>query len=162
MTKSLTHWVQVMHICVIKLTIIGSDNGLSPGRHQAIIWTNDGILLTGTLGTNFNEILIEIHTFPLKNPFENVVWKMASILSQPQCVKADPGHSITDMDCLGSALRWQTYSVCDLKYSQRLPFELFEFEDPAGQLNVVVIYFNDIEKTVSTSFNSHAGYFKIR
>ena len=31
-------------ICVGKLTIIGSDNGLSPGRHQAIIWTNVGIL----------------------------------------------------------------------------------------------------------------------
>ena len=54
------------HICVGKLTIIGSDNGLSPGRRQAIIWTNDGILLIGPLGTNFSEILIEIHTFSLK------------------------------------------------------------------------------------------------
>ena len=27
------------------LTIIRSDNGLSPSRHQAIIWTNAGILL---------------------------------------------------------------------------------------------------------------------
>ena len=27
-------------ICVSKLTIIISDNGLSPGRRQAIIWTN--------------------------------------------------------------------------------------------------------------------------
>ena len=45
-----------------KLTIIGSDNGLSPGRRQAIIWTNAGtcILLIGPLGTNFSEILIEI------------------------------------------------------------------------------------------------------
>ena len=34
-----------MHICVDKLTIIGSDNGLSPGRRQAIIWTSVGILL---------------------------------------------------------------------------------------------------------------------
>ena len=41
----LTHWGRVTHICVGKLTIIGSDNGLSPGRHQAIIWTNTGILL---------------------------------------------------------------------------------------------------------------------
>ena len=38
----LTHWGQVTHICVSKLTIIGSDNGLSPGQRQAIIWTNDG------------------------------------------------------------------------------------------------------------------------
>ena len=56
----LTHWGRVTHICVSKLNIIGSDNGLSPGRRQAIIWTNDGILLIAPLGTNFSEILIEI------------------------------------------------------------------------------------------------------
>ena len=59
----LTHWGQMTHICVSKLTIIGSDNGSSPGQCQAIIWTNAGILLTGPLGTNFSEILIEIYTF---------------------------------------------------------------------------------------------------
>ena len=59
----LTHWGQVTHICISKLTIIGSDNGLSPGRRQAIIWTNAWILLIWHLGTNFSEILIEIHTF---------------------------------------------------------------------------------------------------
>ena len=62
----LTHWGQVTHICLIKLTIIGSENGLSPGRHQAIIWTSAGILLIGTLGTNFSEILSEIHAFSFK------------------------------------------------------------------------------------------------
>ena len=62
----LTHWGQVTHICVGNLTIIGSDNGLSPGRHQAIIWTNAGILLIGLLGTNFSEILIRIQTFSFK------------------------------------------------------------------------------------------------
>ena len=51
---------------VSNLTIIGSDNGLSPGRCQAIIWTNPGILLIGPLGTNFSEILIEIQTFSFK------------------------------------------------------------------------------------------------
>ena len=55
-----------MHICVGKLTIIGSDNGLSPERRQAIIWTNAGLLLIGPLGTNFSEILIEILTFSFK------------------------------------------------------------------------------------------------
>ena len=43
----LTHWGRVTHIYVIKLTIIGSDNGLSPDRRQAIIWTKAGILLIG-------------------------------------------------------------------------------------------------------------------
>ena len=51
------------HICTSKLTIIGSDNGLSPGRRQAIIWTNAEILLIPTLGTNFSEILGEINSF---------------------------------------------------------------------------------------------------
>ena len=59
----LTHWGRVTQICVGKLTIIGSDNGLSPDRRQAIIWTNAGILLIGPLETNFSEILIEILTF---------------------------------------------------------------------------------------------------
>ena len=36
----LTHWGQVTHICVSKLTIIGSDNGLLPGRCHAIIRTS--------------------------------------------------------------------------------------------------------------------------
>ena len=53
------------HICVGKPTIIGSDNGFSPERLGAIIWTNAGILLYGPLGTNFSEILIEIQTFSL-------------------------------------------------------------------------------------------------
>ena len=34
--NGLTHWGRVTHICVGKL-ILGSDNGLSPGRRQAII-----------------------------------------------------------------------------------------------------------------------------
>ena len=42
---------------------IVSDNGLSSGQHQAIIWTNAGILLIGTLGTNFSEILIKLQNF---------------------------------------------------------------------------------------------------
>ena len=42
------------HICVSELTIIDSDNGLSPGRRQAIIWTNAGILLIRPLGTHLN------------------------------------------------------------------------------------------------------------
>ena len=62
----LTHWGRVTHICVGKLNSIGSDNGLSPERRQAILRTNAEILLIGPLGTNFSEISIEIQTFSLK------------------------------------------------------------------------------------------------
>ena len=48
------------------ITIVGSDNGLSPGRRQAIIWINAGIVLIPTLGTNFSEILGKIHSFSFK------------------------------------------------------------------------------------------------
>ena len=46
--RMLTLWSRVMHITIYRrLTIIGSDTGLSPGRQKAIIWTNAGILLIG-------------------------------------------------------------------------------------------------------------------
>ena len=43
----LTHWERMTQICINKLTIIASDNGLSPHRRQAIMWTNAGIVLIG-------------------------------------------------------------------------------------------------------------------
>ena len=78
----LTHWGRVTHICVSKLTIIGSDNGLSPDRRQAIIWTNAGLLLIGPLGTNFSEILIEILTFS----FKKMRLKVSSAKWRPFCL----------------------------------------------------------------------------
>ena len=48
-----------------KIISIGSDNRLSLGQCQVIIWIIAEILLIGPLGTNFNEISIEIQTFSL-------------------------------------------------------------------------------------------------
>ena len=79
---ALTHWGRVTHICASKLTIIGPDNGLSPGRRQAIIWTNAGILLIGPLGTNFSENLIGIQTFS----FKKMPLKMSSAKWRPFCL----------------------------------------------------------------------------
>ena len=70
------------HIFVHNLTIIGSDNGLSPGRCQAIICTSFGILLIEPLGTNFSEILIEIITFSVKK----MLLKMSSGNWRPFCL----------------------------------------------------------------------------
>ena len=55
------------YICVNKLIIIGSNNGVSPGRCLAIVWTNVGILLIGPLPTNSSEILVKIDAFSFKN-----------------------------------------------------------------------------------------------
>ena len=87
----LTHWGRVTHICVSKLSILASDNGLSPGRRQAIIWTNAGILLIGPLGTKFSEILIEINTFS----FKKMHLKMSSgkwrpFVSASMCLDTQP------------------------------------------------------------------------
>ena len=76
------HWGRVTHICVSKLPIIGSDNGLSPGRRQAIIWTNAVILLIWPLGTNLSEILIKINTFS----FKKMHLKMSSGKWRPFCL----------------------------------------------------------------------------
>ena len=67
------------HLCVGKLTIIGSDSGLAPGWRQAIIWTSAGILLIGPLGTNFSEILIGIQTLS----FKKIHLKMSTAKQRP-------------------------------------------------------------------------------
>ena len=76
----MSHWGRVRHICVTKITIIGSDNGLAPIRRQAIIWTNAGIMLFWTLRNklqwNFNQ---NPYIFNQENAFENAVWKMEAI-----------------------------------------------------------------------------------
>ena len=86
----LTHWGRVTHICVSKLTIIGSDNGLSPDQRQAIIWNNAGLLLIGPLGTNFSEILIEI----LKFSFKKMRLNVSSAKRRPFC----PGLNVLRLE----------------------------------------------------------------
>ena len=82
----LTHWGRVTHICVGNLTIIGSDNGLSPGRRQAITWTNVGILLIGPLGTNFGEMLSKFMHFHSRKS----IWK---------CRLENGGHFVSASMC---------------------------------------------------------------
>ena len=95
----LTNWGRVTPICVTKLHTIGSDNGLSPGRRQAIIWTNAGILFINPLETNFSEIFTEIYTLSFKKrhlKMSSGKWRLfcvgLNVVSQPdyrQCQSAD-------------------------------------------------------------------------
>ena len=60
---------------------------ISSVRRHAIIWTNAGMLLFRPLGTNFSEILIEIHTFSFKKMHLKMSsGKWVAILSRLQCV----------------------------------------------------------------------------
>ena len=85
-----------MHICVGKITNIDSDNGLSPGRHQAVIWTNAGVLLNRPLGTNFSEVLIKIHTFS----FKKIHLKMSSGKWRPCFL----GLNVLNISVMGTVL----------------------------------------------------------
>ena len=106
--SELTHWGRVTHIWVSKLIIIGSDNGLSPGRRQAIIWTNAGILLIGPLGTNFNEILIEIHTFS----FMKMHLKMSSGKRQPFCLGLNALKPNESINCKTVFSQYKSMAHC--------------------------------------------------
>ena len=122
---NLTHWGRVTHICVSKLTIIGSDNGLSPGRRQAIIWTNAGILLIGPLGTNFKwNFNRNSYIFIQENLFENVVWKIESIfhglnvlisvddLAYPQFSSLSRGNLISSKVSRQASARFHKLPIC--------------------------------------------------
>ena len=79
----LTHWGRVTHICVSKLTIIGSDNGLSPSHYQNQCWNIINWTLRNKLQWNFSR---KSNIFIHKNALENVVCVIASILSRLQWV----------------------------------------------------------------------------
>ena len=102
----LTHWGRVTHICVSKLTIIGSDNELSPNRRQAIIWTNAGILLIGPLGTNLGEIWIEIQIYS----FRKMHLKLSSAKWRPFCLGLNVvtlrPKSAVEMVCIVISVSW--------------------------------------------------------
>ena len=60
---------------------IGSDNGLSPIRRQAIIETNARLLSDGPLGTHSSEISIKIQFFS----FTKMHLKISSVKCRPFC-----------------------------------------------------------------------------
>ena len=106
------------HICVGKLTIIGSDNGLSPGRRQAIIWTNARKVLIRPLGTNFSEISIGIETFS----FKKMYLKMSSAKWRPFCL----GLNVLIKQCMVFPKRWlykYSYPCPEEKWDQLITYD---------------------------------------
>ena len=70
------------HKCVSNTTIIGSDNGSSHDRRQAMICANAGIVFIESLRTSFSEILVEIHTIS----FKKIRWKRSSAKWRTCCL----------------------------------------------------------------------------
>ena len=83
-----------MHICVGNLTFIGADNRLSPDRRQAIIWTNDDLLLIEPLGRNFSKNWFTIQTFSLRK----MHLKVSSAQWRPFCLSI---NVLTHRGCKG-------------------------------------------------------------
>ena len=70
----LTHWGRVTHICA-------GDQGIIFSRKRRVAWSAPSHFLNqcwnvwiGLSGTNFSEILIEIHTFSFKKMFLKIPW----------------------------------------------------------------------------------------
>ena len=90
----LTHWGRVVHICVSKLTIIGSDISLSPGQHQTISWTNVGILLIWPRGTNLQNVSL--------------------LVPASMCLAASIGYNLIEVNhcCTGHVLGNLNFYLC--------------------------------------------------
>ena len=105
-----THWGQVVHISVNKLTSSDSDNGLSPALRQAIA----GMLLIGYLGTNFSGILIAINTIY----FKKMHLKIPLAIWRPFCfglkVLLQPWYWLCDVGTFASCMGVNRKNLCCL------------------------------------------------
>ena len=104
--STLIDWGRVTRICVGNLTIIVSDNCLSPGRRHAIIWTDAGILLIGPSKTDFNEI-IHFHS----RKFDS---KVRGATMGPIWGRHDPGgpHELCYLGCQEDGGHFVLASMC--------------------------------------------------
>ena len=133
------------HIGVGNLTVIGPDNGLSPGRRQAIIWTNDGILLIRPIGTNFSETLVGIHTFS----FREMHLKMSSAKWRPFCLGSNMLRNWLS-DCSSAAERSVKFTSDQWMLNSDLVVSIFR--ETAPQLSWLV---QNRDRYFSNQKNTH-------
>ena len=106
----------------VNQTIIGSDNGLSTVRCQAIITTNTGSLWSSPFGDKSQRNLNQIETiFIEENEFGNVVCKMAPICLGLNLLCCNNGRVVLN---IGDTyylyfISWLggTHDGCGIKYS---------------------------------------------
>ena len=139
-----THkWVNSLrsdaYIRVGKLNIIDSDNGLSPGWRQAIIWAKSWIIVNLTLRNKLQWNLNQnSNIFIEENRFENVICKIVSVSSQPQCVngldmaldshpwgwfnKKIPTYQYRKSHCGDKTFLWTSYLHNGISYTGKMTF----------------------------------------
>ena len=90
-------------MCVSKLTIVASDNGLLTARRQAIIQTNADLLSIGILGTNFSEFWIKLHM----SSFMKMHLKMSPVKWRPFCLNV-LRHEHNDRNCPDDIVKYMS------------------------------------------------------
>ena len=94
------------HIYLSKLSSIGSYNGLSPGRHQTIIWTNINIV-NWAQKNKFKKIFIVIYTFL----FKKIQFKMSGKLRPSRLglsvLRRESQYSNTTSYCIILRKEWR-------------------------------------------------------
>ena len=144
--NELTHWGRVTHVCVSKIIIFGSDNGLSPGRRQAIILTNAAILLIGLLGTNLSEFFLSkfkhfhsrkcIWKCRLRNFvcfFRNILCVMFFNVYRADNISANGHHDFTQFDGM---LTWAPFTYRKVSNIRRTKSQNLNATRPTLQLSL--------------------------
>ena len=107
----LTHWGQVTHICISKLHHHWLKQWLvtwsAPSHYLNQCWNIFNWTLRNKFRWNLNQ---NSYIFIQENAFENVVWEMAAIFSQPQYV--NKCHHGSNMNVI-----YNMYITCKLCFN---------------------------------------------
>ena len=137
----------VPHIRVSELGSIGSGNGLSPVRRQAISWTNVDLLSIGPLRTNFREIRIKIEKFSCM--------KMHSKISSAKCHFVQWGNELMVVEVVvvvvGVAPQQAKYCKSLVSYMQVIVIGICKSSSWFMQV-IVVVYM----QVIAVVYESHS------
>ena len=102
----LTHWGQETHICISKISIIGSDNGLLPGPLHYLnqCWDIDNFTPRNKLWYNINRKLIHFYSF------KKMHLKMSSGKWRPSCLSLNVLNHIR-IHCFLSFPEWSIHCL---------------------------------------------------
>ena len=136
---------------MLKQTLTTSNNGLAPGRHQAIGWTNADPLLIKNRG----QISVQFESYcnNFDNEFENIVCNTGALLSRPRYEKSPLGQHY-QMTCYRSYL---VINCLSHRMSHTWQCLIFNLRMRINFINVEVvlsIFFNQTNKNTKHSLDS--------
>ena len=143
----LTHWGRGTQLSVGKLIIIGSYNGLSPDRRQAIIWTNARFIVNWTLANTFQWKFIQIQQFSLKKMHV----KMSSAKWSPSCL----GLNVSSVS--GESVACQHKVI----YRRKTNFQIIQTRswNPQNTMDIYSVYLVNVQKITKEANGFVCVYF---